>query len=341
MEHAPSTAEPVALVVDGNSLAHRAFHAYGRAGMVDSHGRPQEVCYGFTRLLGAVCDKVREHHGRLDSVLVAFDSKVNRRRQTDPGYKASRPPTDASLLGQLTRLTALLGAMGVRVEVHEGWEADDVCASAVREATSAGWRAVVCTSDRDALALVGDACQVLQLRNGMDTARFLAPADVAEHYGVDPSRYPLMAALRGDPSDDLPGVPGLGPKKAAALASRFATLDDMLVDPAGVRDVVGPSAASKLAEFRRAVERNLALMGLNDQLPTAMCTAGLPTLEQVVVALGDAQLGALQTKAAPQLAAEHQGPLRAGRRGDQDSDQPSLFDSLGDDPVLPVRRPTA
>lgn len=286
------------MVIDGNSVAHRAFHAWGTAGLTDSYGRPQEVCYGFLKLVGAACEKVRARHGQLDRLLVAFDSPVNHRRALDAGYKASRPRTDASLAGQLDRLRLLLDRAEIPWVCHEGWEGDDLLAAAARTARAAGDRCVLVTSDRDALALVADDVELLQLRNGMDRARFLDPAAVLQEYGVPPERYRLLAALRGDPSDDLPGVPGLGPKKAARLAELHPTLEAMLADPELGR-LVGPKAAAALDAHQGAVRRNLELMSPRDDLAVPWSRVTLPSLAQLTGALATFELPGLVRSGVP------------------------------------------
>lgn len=298
----------VCVIIDGNSLAHRAFHAYGGAVLTDAYGRPQEVCYGFMRLLATSLDLIRARHDRLDHLVIAFDSPRNRRRDLDVGYKASRPMTDSALMGQLDRLKALLDGAGITWAEVEGWEADDLLAASARRVQAVGARAVLVTSDRDALGCVGPGVEVLQIRNGMAQARFLNETGVLDTYGVTPDRYFLLAALRGDPSDDLPGVPGLGPKKAALLAGAHADLEAMLADPNLAR-MVGPKAASALAAHQGAVRRNLSLMAPRDDLTVPILTSPLPSLARVVEALATHELPGLIRGTAVSLAAGGAGTV--------------------------------
>lgn len=266
----------VFVVVDGNSVAHRAWHAYRRSGLTDSAGRDVTVRYGFCTLLVAVLDKVVERYGRSPmGVLVAFDAPGNWRRQEYPDYKAQRPPTDPELRRQLDELPGVLDTLGVTSFSIHGFEADDVCASAAAAATAAGGQCVVVTSDRDAVSLVDDTVIMLRLGNGMNNATWLDPAAVETTFGVPPQRYLLLAALRGDTSDNLAGVKGVGPQKAAALAARFGSFDDMLAAPQDVATLAGPRSVAALAESAESVRRNLHLMAVRRDLDVPVLDSGL------------------------------------------------------------------
>lgn len=262
---------PTVLVVDGNSLAHRAYHAYtldGVSALSASDGRPLGALYGFLALLTGICDRVGP-----DAVVVGFDCRrTSRRREAHPPYKAQRPEKDPLLLQQLADLECLLIRLGLAVVVEPGEEADDVLGSAAAAAEAAGWRAVLATSDRDAYALVSPTTTVLRLRSGLDHAVEITPAWLRRSVGIAPCQYPEFAALRGDTSDNLPGIPGIGPKRAAALLREYPTVAAAAADPIGCRSVLGrplgQALLDDLAEPATSVfHRNLALMGIRRDLP--------------------------------------------------------------------------
>lgn len=259
---------PTVLVVDGNSLAHRAFHAYAADALTDAGGRPRGAVYGFLALLSGICDRVGP-----DAVVVGFDCHgTSARKDRYPGYKAQRPDGDPALSLQLDDLACLLDRLGVAVLVPEGWEADDVLGSGAAAAEAGGWRAVLATSDRDSFALVSEMTTVLRLGSGLDRATEVTPAVLARTVGVQPGQYVEFAALRGDTSDNLPGVPGVGPKRAAALLREYPTVADAVSDPFGCRSVlgrpVGQALIDDLAEPAASIFlRNVDLMTIRRDLP--------------------------------------------------------------------------
>jgi len=229
---------------------------------------------------------------RPDAVLVGFDCPDESvRKQEFPGYKAHRPPKATDLVSQLLAAPGLLRAAGLATVVVTAHEADDVLASAAAEARRTGWRTVVMTSDRDAFALVNETTTVLRVRNGgLDEAVLVTPASLHEVYGVHPWQYPDYAALRGDPSDNLPGVRGFGAATAARLLGAFGTVEAAwdAIDrggPEAVRPVVGEAAAKNLAalEAREVVARNRALMRMRDDLPLPPLDAARLPVDRLVM----------------------------------------------------------
>lgn len=266
----PRSSAPTVLVVDGNSLAHRAYHAYstdGVSALTAADGRPLGALYGFLALLTGICEKVGP-----DAVVVGFDCRVgSRRRDRFPDYKAQRPEKDPLLLQQLADLECLLERLGVSVVVEPGEEADDVLGSGAAAAEAAGWRAVLATSDRDSYALVSAATTVLRLGSGLDAAVEVTPDRLRRQVGVDAAQYTEYAALRGDASDNLPGITGLGPKRAAALLREYPTVAAAAADPIGCRSVlgrpVGQALLDDLADADGSVfHRNCALMAIRRDL---------------------------------------------------------------------------
>ncbi len=263
---------PLLLVLDGDGLVHRAYH--GMAGDPRDHdadGRPTWALRGLVTSVAGAAARLRPA-----AVLVALDSREDPwRRAAWPAYKAHRPEREPDLAEQLDAVPALLAAGGVPFACAPGHEGDDVLASAAELARRAGWRSVLVTSDRDVLAEVDATTSVLRVGDGgVDGATLYSPARVRSAFGVAPGLYRDLAALRGDPSDNLPGVPGVGAKTAARLLAAFgsATAGLDAVDesgPAAVRGIVGAACAARLAapDVREGVERNLALMRLRRDLP--------------------------------------------------------------------------
>ena len=262
---------PLLLVLDGNSLLHRAYHAAAMEGLLDRAGRPVWALRGLVGYLARAAA-----HLRPDAVLVGFDCpRESARRWEYPGYKAHRPDKPADLSEQIAGAPGLLSAAGVCTVVPPAYEADDVLASSAAQARAQGWRSVLMTSDRDAFALIDDATSVLRVRNGgFDEAVLVDPEGLLALCGVRPGQYRDYAALRGDPSDNLPGVRRFGSATAARLLASFDTVDAAwaAIDTGAeqsVRDVVGPQAADELGrpETRLIVERNRRLMRMRADLP--------------------------------------------------------------------------
>jgi len=256
-----SASLPLLLVLDGNSLTHRAYHAAATGRLLDGDGRPVWALKGLIGYAARAAARLRP-----DAMLIGFDCPDHSvRKDAYPGYKAHRPDKPADLVEQLLAAPGLLQAAGLGTVVHPAYEADDILASAAALARSAGWRSVVMTSDRDAFALIDATTSVLRVRNGgLDEAVLVTAASLAEDY----------AALRGDPSDNLPGVRGFGSATAARLLGAFGTLEaawTALDNGHGhtVRTVVGDAASQHLAAnaMREIVDRNRRLMRMHADLP--------------------------------------------------------------------------
>lgn len=236
------------LVVDGNSLLHRAFHASARSGFRDAAGRPAWAVRGLLSQLVAAVDRAMA-----DAVVVGFDDPAaSVRRERWPTYKAHRTEKPETLVEQLSSVVGVLRELGAAVVVPPGLEADDVLASVAAQAPGAGWRTVLATSDRDSFALVDEHTRVLRILNGgVDASPLLDPARLFLVTGVRPEQYLDLAALRGDASDNLPGVAGFGAKTAAKLLAALGTGADALADAAAggerCRAAVGPARARTLA----------------------------------------------------------------------------------------------
>lgn len=302
---APPRSGPLLLAVDGNSLAHRAFHAYGAIGLGDASGGDRSGLYGFLALLTALHDKTSP-----DAVVVGFDCReASVRKDRHPPYKAHRPDKDPALHAMLDLVPALLADLGVEVVVHRAWEADDVVGSAAATAEAAGWRCVVATSDKDAFGLISDTTTVLRLGSGLDNAVVMDVPALRRLVGVAPQQYVELAALRGDPSDNLKGVIGIGPSRAKALLAAYPTVAEAVADPIGCRSVVGPGPGQvlldDLAEPARSVFlRNVELMTIRRDLavPLEGCRPR-STPERIAARLDGWGLGRLAARAAVALSA--------------------------------------
>ena len=212
------------LVMDGDSFAHRAYHALPKT-MRRRDGGPGNALIGFTNMLLRLWQDERPR-----TVLVAWDTlDVPTYRHTALESYQSGRVFDAELLEQLDLLPPLVASAGFAVAKEPGYEADDFLAAATSREEGAGGESLVATSDRDAFQLASPKTTILQPVRGAGPTR-IGPAEVRERYGVDPAQVPDFIALRGDPSDRIPGARGVGEKRAADLLNQFESLDAMLVD---------------------------------------------------------------------------------------------------------------
>jgi 5'-3' exonuclease len=268
------------LAVDGNSLLHRSFHASARTGFHTADGRPMWAVRGLLSQLSAAVDRVCA-----DAVVVGFDDPATSlRRDRWPSYKGHRDPKPATLEAQLDAAVEVLRELGVVVAVPPGLEADDVLASAAAYARSVGVTTVVATSDRDSFALIDDSTKMLRILNGgVDASPLLDPARLFMVTGVRPEQYVDFAALRGDVSDNLPGVPGIGPKTAARLLAEFgsarAAFDEACRESSAgaasagrCRSALGAATTRTLADpaARRVWEINCAVMAMVADAPLGL-----------------------------------------------------------------------
>ena len=211
------------MAVDGDSLAHRAFHALPKS-IRDGAGRPANMIVGFANMLVTLWESERPR-----TMVVGFDTLTNStyRSELFPGYQAGRE-FPAELVEQLDRLPELVSAFGFFPAKAPGYEADDFLAAAVLSETARGGRTLVVTSDRDAFQLVSDDVTILLPKRGVGELERVGPAEVRERYGVDPRQVPDFIALRGDPSDRIPGARGIGAVKAARVLLEHGSLQGAL-----------------------------------------------------------------------------------------------------------------
>jgi DNA polymerase-1 len=213
------------LAIDGDSLAHRAYHALPKS-MKSATGRPSGALVGFANFLLRLWQAEEPR-----TVVVGWDTLgvPTYRIEAFPSYQSGRVFDDA-LVEQLDRLPELVRALGFCAAKEAGYEADDFLAAAVAQEEGRGGLTLVATSDRDAFQLVSERTSVLQPVKGVSELARIGPAEVRERYGVEPSQVPDFIALRGDPSDKMPGAKGIGPKTAAALLDQYGSLEAALAD---------------------------------------------------------------------------------------------------------------
>ncbi|MFF5992976.1 DNA polymerase I [Prauserella flavalba] len=231
---------PRLLLIDGHSMAYRAFFAVPADRFRTSTGQVTNAVFGFTSMLiNLLRDETPTH------LAVAFDvSRQTFRSETFADYKANRQTTPDDFKGQVELIKEILAALAIPVLEKQGYEADDIIATLTTQAAADEYEVLICTGDRDALQLVTDAVTVLYPRKGVsDLVRF-DPGAVEEKYGLSPAQYPDFAALRGDPSDNLPGIPGVGEKTAAKWIKQFGTLGDLVDRIDEVKGKVGDALRS-------------------------------------------------------------------------------------------------
>lgn len=223
----PFTERRLLLAVDAPSLVHRHHHARAGTALRDRGGLPAWALHGMLRQVVEAVDRFAP-----DAVVLGLDDRTRSvRTESYAAYKAGRAEKDAELVDQLDRTGAMLDALGLHTVTPPGLEADDVNASAATWAAEHDWSCVIITSDRDSFAHISDHTRVLRLiTGGMDVAPLLSPAGLRALYGIGADQYLEYAALRGDASDNLPGVQGIGEKSAAALLTQVGSMRQAWAD---------------------------------------------------------------------------------------------------------------
>lgn len=253
--------KPTLMLLDGNSLAFRAFYALPAENFKTRGGLTTNAVYGFTAMLiNLLRDEAPTH------IAAAFDvSRQTFRSERYPEYKANRSSTPDEFHGQIDITKEVLGALGITVLSEQGFEADDLIATLATQAENEGYRVLVVSGDRDSLQLVSDDVTVLYPRKGVSELTRFTPEAVVEKYGLTPTQYPDFAALRGDPSDNLPGIPGVGEKTASKWIAEYGSLQALVDNVDSVRGKVGDALRANLA----SVIRNRELTDLVKDVPLA------------------------------------------------------------------------
>ncbi|MBX6354302.1 MAG: DNA polymerase I [Micromonosporaceae bacterium] len=254
---------PTLLLLDGHSLAYRAFFALPVENFSTTTGQPTNAVYGFTSMLINVLRDEKPTH-----IAVAFDvSRHSFRTEKYAEYKAGRVESRPEFGGQVSLIKEVLAALRIPVVEKEGYEADDVIATLAGRARAEGMDVLICTGDRDAFQLVNDRVTVLYPRRGVSELDRMDAAAVTERYGVGPERYRDLAALVGDTSDNLPGVPGVGPKTAAKWINQYGSLTEVIAHVDEIKGKAGDSVREHLAGVIRNYEINCLVDDL--ELPLA------------------------------------------------------------------------
>ena len=258
---APTDEKPTLMLLDGNSLAYRAFFALPAENFKTRNGLTTNAVYGFTAMLINLLRDEQPTH-----IAAAFDvSRQTFRAEKYPEYKAGRSATPDEFRGQIDITKEVLGALGITVLAEPGFEADDIIATLATQAEQAGYRVLVVTGDRDSLQLVSDNVTVLYPRKGVSDLTRFTPEAVLEKYGLTPQQYPDFAALRGDPSDNLPGIPGVGEKTATKWIVEYGSLQALVDNVDKIKGKVGD-----------ALRANLSSVVLNRELTNLIRDVPLP-----------------------------------------------------------------
>ncbi|MFD8552901.1 DNA polymerase I [Streptomyces fradiae] len=252
---------PRLLLMDGHSLAYRAFFALPAENFTTSGGQTTNAVYGFASMLAnTLRDEAPTHFA------VAFDvSRKTWRTQDFPEYKANRSSTPDEFKGQVQLIGELLDTMNAVRFAVEGFEADDIIATLATQAEAAGYEVLIVTGDRDSFQLVTDHVTVLYPTKGVSELTRFTPEKVQEKYGLSPSQYPDFAALRGDPSDNLPGIPGVGEKTATKWITQFGSFAELVERADEVKGKVGQALRDHLEAVK--LNRHLTELVRDVELP--------------------------------------------------------------------------
>ncbi|MDA2993243.1 MAG: DNA polymerase I [Actinomycetota bacterium] len=247
------------LLIDGHSMAYRAFFALPAENFTTAQGQHTNAIYGFATMLISLLKDEKPTH-----VAVAFDiSRKTFRTEIFPDYKANRAKTPDEFRSQMSYLSELVKGFGITQFAIEGFEADDIIATITKQAEREGAEVLICTGDRDSFQLVTDKTTVLYPKRGVSEMARMTPAAVQERYGMSPDQYPDFAALRGDPSDNLPSIPGVGEKTAAKWIVEYGSLQELIANV----DKVGGKVGQSLRDNINDVIRNRELTQLVHDAP--------------------------------------------------------------------------
>jgi DNA polymerase-1 len=247
------------LLIDGHSMAYRAFYALPAENFTTAQGQHTNAIYGFATMLLSLLTTEKPTH-----VAVAFDvSRKTFRSEIFPEYKANRAKTPDEFRSQMSYLHELVSSFGITSFEVDGFEADDIIATIAKQAEREDAEVFICTGDRDSFQLVNDKTTVLYPKRGVSDLARMTPQAVQEKYGMSPEQYPDFAALRGDPSDNLPSVPGVGEKTAAKWIVEYGSLHELIANI----DKLGGKVGQSLRDSINDVIRNRELTQLVANVP--------------------------------------------------------------------------
>ena len=240
------TSQKRLLLIDGHSMAYRAFYALPVENFKTSAGQPTNAIYGFASMLINLIREEKPTH-----IAVAFDvSRKTFRTERFPEYKANRASTPDEFRSQMSHINEMIDSFGIKHFEVEGFEADDIIATLAKAAELKGFDTLICTGDRDSFQLVNNKTTVLYPKKGVTEMSRMTPAAVVEKYGLTPEQYPDFAALRGDPSDNLPSVPGVGEKTATKWIIDYGSLEKLLENSEEITGKVGESLRANIDAVR-------------------------------------------------------------------------------------------
>ncbi len=279
-------------VIDGNSLMHRAFHAVPPT-MNAPDGRPTNAIFGFLNMFLKMIDAFNP-----DGVVVAFDKgKPRVRMEMLPQYKAQRPPMDPDLHAQFPMIKELLAALNVPILQSEGWEGDDILGTMARLGEQAGCDMLLVTGDRDMYQLVTEHVNVVSTRKGLSDVAIMTPESVDDLYhGITPALVPDFYGLKGDTSDNIPGVPGIGPKKASALIAQYGSLDEVIAHADEVKGKMGENLRAHIDDA--LLSRKVATIRTDAPVELDFEATSFPafSVDEVSAALGTLGITAMQNR---------------------------------------------
>ena len=279
-------------VIDGNSLMHRAFHAVPPT-MNAPDGRPTNAIFGFLNMFLKMIDAFNP-----DGVIVAFDKgKPRVRMEMLPQYKAQRPPMDPDLHAQFPMIKELLAALNVPILQSEGWEGDDILGTMARLGEEAGCDMLLVTGDRDMYQLVTEHVNVVSTRKGLSDVAIMTPESVDDLYhGITPALVPDFYGLKGDTSDNIPGVPGIGPKKASALIAQYGSLDEVIAHADEVKGKMGENLRAHIDDA--LLSRKVATIRTDAPVELDFEATSFPAFsaDEVSAALGTLGITAMQNR---------------------------------------------
>lgn len=279
-------------VIDGNSLMHRAFHAVPPT-MNAPDGRPTNAIFGFLNMFLKMIDAFNP-----DGVVVAFDKgKPRVRMEMLPQYKAQRPPMDPDLHAQFPMIKELLAALNVPILQSEGWEGDDILGTMARLGEEAGCDMLLVTGDRDMYQLVTEHVNVVSTRKGLSDVAIMTSESVDDLYhGITPALVPDFYGLKGDTSDNIPGVPGIGPKKASALIAKYGSLDEVIAHADEVKGKMGENLRAHIDDA--LLSRKVATIRTDAPVELDFEATSFPAFsaDEVSAALGTLGITAMQNR---------------------------------------------
>lgn len=250
------------VLVDGHAILHRAFHALPP--LTTRSGELVNAVYGFASMLFKILDDLRPEY-----IAVAFDTpKPNFRHHEFVGYQAQRPKTDSELIGQIQKVHELVSAFNIPIFELEGFEADDVIGTLAKQATGQkGIEVIIVTGDKDLMQLVNQKVKLFMPTRGLSEGQIFGEKEVTEKMGIEPELIVDYKGLVGDPSDNYPGVPGIGPKTAIELLKKYKTLKNVF---ANIENIESQSTSDKLKEGKESAFLSQKLALVVDQAPVKL-----------------------------------------------------------------------